>query len=428
MIASLARRLPFYYGWTVVGAGFMTMFVSNGTAFWALQVFVGPMQEDTGWARASIMGALTVRWIVGGVGGLLLGFVLDKRHGPVLLLVAGALLDGGSMAALHWVDSQFEFLLLFGLAGGVGSIGTGRLIVGALIPKWFVMRRGVAMGVAATGSGVSALMVSPLAQVIVESAGWRAGWVWLGALTLALLLPLALLVRRAPEDIGLLPDGAQSPAYNVRSDARDAEQERSATVGEALRSPALWLLTLATSVGLFSMSTNASSMVPYFESIGFTPAVAAAGLAVYGAFSTASRFIWGYVADRITVRRAIVLQSVLTAGGVALQLVAGGQTALFLIVAYHGLMLGGFVVLQPLVWPEYFGRRSLGAITGITQFFTTFVLAAGPVFAGAVFDATDAYLWAYRTLVGTWLLTAVLMAVVRPSQARAPRQPAARAR
>ncbi len=428
MIASLARRLPFYYGWTVVGAGFMTMFVSNGTAFWALQVFVGPMQEDTGWGRASIMGALTVRWIVGGVGGLLLGFVLDKRHGPVLLLVAGTLLDGGSMAALYWVDSQFEFLLLFGLAGGVGSIGTGRLIVGALIPKWFVMRRGVAMGVAATGSGVSALMVSPLAQVIVESAGWRAGWVWLGALTLALLLPLALLVRRSPEDIGLLPDGAQSPAYNVRSGARGTEQERSATVGEALRSPALWLLTLATSVGLFSMSTNASSMVPYFESIGFTPAVAAAGLAVYGAFSTASRFIWGYVADRITVRRAIVLQSVLTAGGVALQLVAGSQMALFLIVAYHGLMLGGFVVLQPLVWPEYFGRRSLGAITGITQFFTTFVLAAGPVFAGAVFDATDAYLWAYRTLVGTWLLTAVLMMVVRPSQARAPRQPASRVR
>ena len=163
VISSLVRRLPFYYGWTVVGAGFMTMFVSNGTAFWALQVFVGPMQEDTGWARAGIMGALTVRWIVGGVGGLLLGFVLDKRHGPVLLLVSGALLDGGSMAALYWVDSQFEFLLLFGFAGGVGSIGTGRLIVGALIPKWFVMRRGIAMGVAATGSGLSALVVSPLA-------------------------------------------------------------------------------------------------------------------------------------------------------------------------------------------------------------------------------------------------------------------------
>ncbi|MDE2766035.1 MAG: hypothetical protein OXI25_06365 [Chloroflexota bacterium] len=251
-----------------------------------------------------------------------------------------------------------------------------------------------------------------------ESAGWRAGWVWLGALTLALLLPLALFVRRSPEDVGLLPDGAASPAYRALLGARGADQEHSATVGEALRSPTLWLLTLATGVGLFSMSTNASSMVPYFESVGFTPAVAASGLAVYGAFSTASRFIWGYVADRLTVRRAIVLQSVLTAGGVALQLGVGNQTALFLIVAYHGLMLGGFVVLQPLIWPEYFGRRSLGAITGVTQFFTTFVLAAGPVFAGAIFDATDAYLWAYRTLVGTWLLTALLMVAVKPSRAR----------
>ena len=403
----------------------MTMFVSNGTAFWALQVFVGPMQEDTGWTRAGIMGALTVRWIVAGVGGLLLGFVLDKRHGPVLLLLFGTLLDGGSMAALYWVDSQFEFLLLFGLVGGVGSIGTGRLIVAVLIPKWFVMRRGIAMGIAATGSGLSALVVSPLAHILVESVGWRVGWVWLGVLTLVLLLPLALLVRRSPEDIGLRPDGALSPD-SVSPQAGAANQERSATVSEALRSPALWLLTLATSAGLFSMSTNASSMVPYFESIGFTPAVAASGLAVYGAFSTLSRFIWGYVADRISVRRAIVLQAVLTAGGIALYLSAGNQVTLYLIVAYHGLMLGGFVVLQPLVWPEYFGRRSLGAITGVTQFFTTFVLAAGPVFAGAVFDATDAYLWAYRTLIGTWLLTALLMVVVRPSRAREPRQPALR--
>ncbi len=417
MITSLAQRLPFYYGWTIVSAGFMTMFVSNGTAFWGLQVFVGPMQDDTGWARASIMGALTVRWIVAGVGGLLLGFALDRRHGPVLLLVAGTLLDGGSMAALYWADSQFEFLLLFGVVGGLGSIGTGRLIVATLIPKWFVARRGIAMGIAATGSGLSAVVVSPVARIIVDSAGWRAGWVWLAAMTVALLLPLALFIRRSPEDIGLRPDGAPEAVAGSQEPSA-ADQEHSATVGEALRSPTLWLLTIATSVGLFSMSTNASSMVPFFESVGFSSAVAASGLAVYGGFSAASRFMWGYLADRLSVRRAIVLQAVLTAGGIALHLSIQNEAMLFVVAAYQGLMLGGYVVLQPLIWPEYFGRRHLGAITGITQFFTTFVLAAGPLFAGAVFDATDAYTWAYRTLVGTWLLTAFLMLTVKPSRAR----------
>jgi len=115
-----------------------------------------------------------------------------------------------------------------------------------------------------------------------------------------------------------------------------------------------------------------------------------------------------------------VLQAVLTASGIALHLSIQNQAVLFVVAAYQGLMLGGYVVLQPLIWPEYFGRHHLGAITGITQFFTVFVLAAGPLFACAVFDATDAtdaYTGAYRTLVGTWLLIAVLMLVVKPSRA-----------
>lgn len=416
MIASAAaRRLPYFYGWNIVATSLMTMFVSNGTAFWGLQVFVDPMQDDTGWARASIMGALTVRWIVGGVGGLLVGFLFDRRHGPVILLIGGVVLDAGSMAALSLARNPTDFLWLFGIVGGIGSIGTGQLLSAVLLPKWFVARRGLAMGIAATGSGLSALIVTPVANAIVESSGWRGGWVWMAVLTAALLLPLALVVRRAPEDIGLVPDGrAFKPDGTTRRQRVTAETERSYTVSEALRSRTLWALTIAMSVGLFSTSTNASSMVPFFKSIGFSPAVAATGLAVYGGFSTASRFLWGFVADRLTVRQAIVLQAVLTSSGIALYLVIRNQPMLFVVAAYQGLMLGGFIVLQPLIWAEYFGRRHLGAITGITQFVTTLVMAAGPVYAGWIFDLTDAYTWAYRTLIGTWLLTALLTVAVRP--------------
>ena len=411
--ASAARRLPFYYGWTIVATSFMTMFVSNGMAFWGLQVFVGPMQDDTGWARASIMGALTLRWLVGGFGGLAVGFLLDRRHGPVVLYVIGVLIDGGSMAALFWVKNEAQFFLLFGLVGGIGSIGTGRLIAGALVPKWFVARRGLAMGIAATGSGLSAVIISPTARYIVDAVGWREGWVWLGALTVVLLLPLAIFVRRAPEDIGLHPDGTGPSTAGAPT---AAERERSYTVREASRSWTMWLLIISMSVGLFSMSTNASSMVPFFESIGFTPTVAASGLAVYGFFSMVSRFLWGYAADRFTVRRAIIAQTVLTSVGIVLYLSIQNQAMLYAVAAYHGLMLGGFVVLNPLVWPAYFGRRHLGSITGVTQFLTTFTLAAGPIFAATVFDATEAYTWAYRTLVVSWLVTAVLILGVKPVQ------------
>lgn len=390
----------------------MAMFVSNGMAFWGLQVFVSPIQDDTGWARASIMGALTIRWLIAGFGGLLTGFLLDRRHGPLVLYTVGVIVDGLSMASLYWVNTEAQFVLLFGVVGGIGSIGSGRLIASALVPKWFISRRGIAMGIAATGSGLSAALISPIANEIVTSVGWREGWVWLGAFTILILLPFSLFIRRAPEDIGLLPDGAKF-AQDINNTSQ-VKTEHSVSVSTAMKSPALWLLTISMSIGLFSMSTNASSMVPFFKSMGFSASVAASGLSVYGVFSIASRFLWGYIADRFSVKLAIIFQAVLTSLGIVFYLSIQSQTTLYLAAAYHGLMLGGFVVLNPLIWPAYFGRLHIGAISGITQFLTTFALAAGPIFAGFVYDTTDAYTWAYRTLVASWIITALVIILVRP--------------
>jgi hypothetical protein len=122
---SRGGRPLFFYGWVIVLISFMTTFMSNGTAFWGLQVFVVPIHDDTGWSRAAIMGALSLRWITAAAGGLFLGHLADRRRGPMLLLLAGTLIDGFSMIALRWVDSPWQFLMLFGFFGGIGSVGTG---------------------------------------------------------------------------------------------------------------------------------------------------------------------------------------------------------------------------------------------------------------------------------------------------------------
>jgi hypothetical protein len=95
--ASLARRLPFFYGWVVVYIGFLVVFLMGTTSFWGLPVFIGPMTDDTGWSRASIFLGLTLRFIVGAFGGLLLGRFADRRGGPSRLLLIGVLLDAGSL-------------------------------------------------------------------------------------------------------------------------------------------------------------------------------------------------------------------------------------------------------------------------------------------------------------------------------------------
>jgi MFS family permease len=156
-------------------------------------------------------------------------------------------------------------------------------------------------------------------------------------------------------------------------------------------------------------------MVPYFEEVGFSSAVAAASLSVYGLFSIGMRFAWGIMADRWSVRRAIIIQAVLTAIGALILLQVAGVTTVYIAMAYQGMTLSGFPPLSILLWPEFFGRMHIGSIIGLTQFFSTIAGAVGPVIAGFVYDQTGTYETTLWFLVGSWLVCAVFMTALKPT-------------
>jgi MFS family permease len=410
-VASLSRRLPFFYGWVVVYIGFLVVFLMGTTSFWGLPVFIGPMTDDTGWSRASVFLGLTLRFIVGAFGGLLLGRFADRRGGPSRMLLIGVLIDAGSLMALRWVESPLQFVLLYGVAGGAASTGM-RLAGGTLIPKWFIERRGAAVGFSSMGGGLSALIMVPLISVLISEIGWRDAWTALAAIVLILLLPCVPLAVRAPEDIGLQPDGIDHESRMlVRPGYRP---ERSYNLQEAVRMSQFYFLLAAIVFGSFSLQTGTIIMVPYFEDIGFTTTRAAAAVSVYGFFSIVARFVWGFAADRLTVRMALVLQAFLTAAGSLFLLEVGPAWSLYLVAAYLGVMLGGFPTLGQLIWPEFFGRGHIGSIVGVTQFFTTILGASGPFISGFIFDQTGSYTVSLWILVATWLLCALATYAVRP--------------
>lgn len=230
-----------------------------------------------------------------------------------------------------------------------------------------------------------------------------------------MLIPLGLLIQRSPEDVGLLPDGGVvSPAGGEGVPAPRRARERDFTLKEARRSTTLWLLIAAMSISQFATSGQAPSMVPFFRSIGFSSTVAATGLAVYGVFSGLSRFLWGRVADRYTVRVALLFQAVLTAVGLGLYLQIATPLMLYAASVYQGLMLGGIVVLQPMVWAAYFGRAHVGAITGFALLFSTSALAVGPLFASCTYDRTGTYAVVYAVLMAGWLASAAILRVTKP--------------
>jgi MFS family permease len=418
----VALRLPFFYGWVIVGICFLTVFLVGTTSFWGMTVFVGPMHDDTGWSNGAILGALALRSIVAAFTGLIAGHFVDRPSGAKFLLLAGIIVDGLSMASLRWVDSPGQFLFLYGVVGGIGNTGQ-RLLVSTLVPKWFVAKRSMAIGFAQVGGSLSALFMVPILALVIDVAGWRDAWVFLAALLAVVLVPCVALVVRAPEDIGLLPDnGVTSASTRARV---TADTERSYTLHEATHSWRLWLLLLAMLFGTYSLSAHTVVMVPWYKEIGFSSAVAASAMSAYGIFSIISRFLWGYVADRITTRYAIVFQSLMTAFGSILLLHIDSQAGMYAAAAYMGLTLSGYPILSSLVWPEFFGRRHIGSIVGTAQFFIAFANAGAQVVAGVLSDRSGTYETTIWLVMGTWAVCAALMLVLRPARASARVEPMA---
>jgi MFS family permease len=408
----LARRLPFFYGWVIVFIAFLSVFFTGATAFWGLPVFVGPMHEDTGWSHASILGGLALRFTTGAVCGLFLGRFADARRGPALMMVAGSIIDGGALMALRWVQTPLQFLLLYGLVGGIGGSGM-RMFQATLVPKWFVFRRGSAIGFAALGGGASALLMVPLIALIIRELSWRDAWTFLGAFFLISMLLCSLLVVRAPEDVGLEPDNGVVPADNTRV---TAATERSYTLSQAARTWRMWFLLSGVVFGAYALNTNSIVLVPYYEEIGFSSAEAATAMSAYGLASVCTRLVWGYIADRFTVRRALVFQAGTTGLAALLLLQIQGETSLFLVSALQGTLLSGFPTLSSLVWPTFFGRRYLGSIVGVTQLFSTFASAGGPLLAGYIFDRSGTYVTTVWMLFAAWLICALIVFLVRPAR------------
>jgi MFS family permease len=291
-----------------------------------------------------------------------------------------------------------------------------RIVMATLTAKWFVARRGAAVGFSANGGGFSAIIMSPITALLIEEFGWRSAWGFLGIIMVVVLIPLVPLAVRAPEDLGLEPDNGFVP----RSAIRSAAAERSFTLQDVIRTWQFWLLMLGVTLGNYSLQLHTYVMVPHFEDIGFSTTTAASALSVYGFTSIGMRFFWGLMGDRLSVRFAIVVQSILTAVAAFLLLRVGGVESLYVVMAVQGMMLSGFPPLQILVWPEFFGRMHIGSIVGFTQFITAVVGASGPLMAAVIYDQTGSYEASIVLLICTWLACAAVMLVVKPSRAQEP--------
>jgi sugar phosphate permease len=424
-VAALVRRLPFYYGWIVLGCVCCAAVARVGPAVGTLSVFVTPMTQEFGWSRAAISGAVSLGGVLAALTSPFVGSFLDRK-GPRAILLAAVLTTSATILMLSNVQSLLGFYLLFCIArmnfAGPFDLGTNGAVV-----NWFVARRPLALSIAQLAQMVG-LTLMPLIGywAMTHGGGWRSGWIAIGLTVLAVgFLPTFALMVRRPEDIGLLPDGAKfEPSYSASSTTKSStESEPSFTRSEALATPAFWLLSLYTLL-VYPVQAGTSLHQPaHLMERGVSAAVAVSSVTTFSATSAIVGLIFGLLLRRIGVKMGLAVSGLaLCASSILIARVTTSFDALSSAALFGG-ALGGIQTALPVAWADYFGRRSFGAIRGVALAIQVTAQASGPLISGVLRDMTGNYATAlaiFATLGGLATLTALLIkAPQRPTSAAA---------
>jgi len=413
-----------FYGWWIVLATNIICMIGYGTWLYSFGVFFKPMSAEFGWTRAMTAGAYSLRSIEGGIASPIVGWAVDK-YGARGVIVVGAIVSGLSFALMPLVNSLLGFYLIYGIALSTGMSAMLYLPAWTVIAKWFRRRLSLAMALLAVGAGLGGLICAPASAYLITHFGWRSAFVVLGVVIWVVAIPLALVVRNSPEEMGLHPDGDAPLDETPREIDRTSHPEPGDpeplapveyTLGQALRSSAFWMLALAFFFFGMAHSTVTVHTVPALTDAGIPVQKAAFSIGLLTLVSIIGRLSFGFLGDYITKRYLFMVAYALTGLGLLVLMDARTMGMVYVFIFLFGVGFGGTVPLMPAIRAEYFGRAALGKIQGFMNPVMMFAGAVGPIFAGYVFDSTGSYRIAFMV---TGLLTFAAVAAMffaRPSK------------
>ncbi|MYB40974.1 MAG: MFS transporter [Chloroflexi bacterium] len=411
-----------FYGWYIAIAGSANNFLVLGFVMIGASIFIEPIRDELGWSVTAIAFGFSLRSFEQGLLAPLTGMVIDvvgarrMAFAGAVFISAGLLIFAQSQEIWHYYLASF--VMSFGL-----SIGSGAAFPAAIM-KWFEAKRGRATGVMNAGNA-AAWFAAPVLALLVESIGWRST-VTVGAVAIFIAgMISAYVVRDRPEDLGMTVDGAAER----RSQSSLAISEGGLSANEALRTPALYLLAVASALGVAVLIIWTIFLVPHLQSTGFSLREAAIITGLYGACQLVLRVSAGWVGDRFGRRRVFTLSfAAMAIGFLAFTNVSPDR--LWLLPIYYlcfGFGHAAWLVLQMAVIADYFGTRRFATVRGLVSMLQMPMNVAAPLIAGWSFDVTGSYhtvftIFAFGTLAGM----VAVMAIRRPAwsdlpAARAPR-------
>lgn len=419
-----ASRLPFYYGWLIVGIAFVTMAigVTGRTAF---SLLMPPLIDEFGWDRGLAAGAFSFGFLVSAVLSPIVGRVIDTR-GPRIVILAGVAFMSTGLLLAPWVASPWHLYATLGIAVGGGANMMTYTAHSQFLPRWFVRRRGLAISIAFAGAGVGAILLLPWLQTIILSEGWRASCVAMGVLVLVVITPLTLLIPKGPADVGQMPDGdTSSPEAAAKRngvtivDAAWAATEW--TLARAVRTARFWWIVLGFFLALIAWYAVQVHQTKYLIEVGFSPVVAAWALGAVAIAAIPGQILLGALSDRIGrewIWTAGCLGFVISYAALLALEHSPSLTLLYIMVAAQGFLGYALTSVMGAIVAEIFEGPHYGSIFGTITIALISGGAAGPWLAGEIYDATGSYRAAFWLIIGCCLVAAIAIWIAAPRKVR----------
>ncbi len=386
------------------------LFVAYGAQY-SFGVFLAALLDEFRWSRASLAGVFSIYAIVYPIVGSLAGQLTD-RFGPRLVISSGGILLGVALTSMSFVTQLWQPYLLYGVVAAIG-MSAAYVPCNATVVRWFVARRGLAVGLAMCGASAGTFVMPLVAQLLVTSVGWRTAYVVFGISIAATLLIVAPVMRRDPESLGLAPDGGARPPHATTTGPDSWPLSR------AIQSRAFWMLAATFGTTWIPVFIPLVHLVPFARDHGYSPMTAAWVVSSLGAGAVLGRLVMGAASDRFgrraTLRVALALQAFACLGFLV---AANGLLTLLGASALFGYGYASVSTLFPALVGDFFGRAHAGSIVGALFAIAGSTGGIGPWLAGALFDVTGGYTVTWVVCATLNALALAFLALARPPRER----------
>jgi MFS family permease len=375
--------LRVFYGWWMVAACLAVATIGWGLGLFGSSVYLHALARDKGWSIGLISGAITLYYLASAPLLVWVGSSIARR-GPRAVIGFGAVAMGLGVASLGWVSEPWHVYLSF-LAMGVGWACLSTTAVTTTLAPWFERHQGRAASTALLGASVGGIVAAPSLVFAIDRLGFAGAMLAAGALALVVVLPLAFFVlRRRPQDLGLLPDGETLPA------GVPAMAARRWTRAEALRTGAFSSVAAAFGLGLMVqigfLTHHVSFLAPSLGAAGAASVVTATAISAF-----VGRLGLARLADRVDNRRYTAGMMLLAAATLLALALFPDPAVLVLGSVVYGFTVGNITTMTPIIVRREFGAASFGAVYGAASMAVGLLSGLGPAFYGALHDVLGGY-------------------------------------